>query len=336
VQQLWVAAGLLACGEDIVVLQQVPTGGSGAEAPVAAEDAGPGAAPVSSDSPDAGMDFGATPPSGGPAQGDADAAPPSGLAGELMGYWLTDLYIGNCLQSEEYIHFLPGGIGEQVLLDQNACYYDKRGTFITPASYVLDGHLLTWRAPGLLQRFNVGVGTQSDGKRWLGHHAYVRLGPSRWRSTSQEESYDAEGTLWRSTSTVDLLLDAPLPDSGESDVQAYVDVTLEIFDRSQAVDQRTRVQRWQQDLTAHLGPLYGEQVLLLSWPSDVPVPSPLPPSLPLMRYDLDNPLYQLRLVLPPDDPELLLLAWSRWSEHEAPPPPGTPQPCNGSESPPCP
>lgn len=318
-----------------MVLRQVPTGGSGAEAPVAAEDGGPDAAPVSPDSPDAGMDSGATPPSVSPAQGDAGAAPPSGLAGELLGYWLTNSYLGDCLDFEEYIRFLPDGIGEQIRFDQDACYYDRRGTFITPASYVLDGHLLTWMAPGSLQRFNVGVGTQVDGKRLLGHHAYVRLGPSRWRSTSQEESYDAEGTLWRSTSMVDLVLDVPLPDSGERDVQAYVDVTVETFDRSQAVDQRTRVQRWQQDLTAHLGPLYGEQVLLLTWPSDVPVPSPVPPSLPFTRYDFDSPLYQLRLVLPPDDPELLM-AWSRWSEHDAPPPPGTPQPCNGYEEPPCP
>jgi hypothetical protein len=318
VRQLWVAAGLLACGEDGTVLRQVPPGGT------------------SPDSPDAGMDSGATPASGSPAQGDAGAAPPSGLAGELLGYWLTDSYLGDCLDFEDYIHFLPGGIGEQIRFDQNACYYDERGTFITPASYVLDGHLLTWMAPGSLQRFNVGVGTQTDGKRLLGHHAYLRLGPSRWRSTSQDESYDAEGTLRRSTSTVDLVLDAPLPDSGARDVQAYVDVTLETFDRSQAVDQRTRVQRWQQDLTAHLGPVYGEQVLLLSWPSDVPVPSPLPPSLPFTHYDFDSALYQLRLVLPPDDPDLLLLAWSRWSEHDAPPLPGTPQPCNGYEDPPCP
>lgn len=299
-RRLWVAVGLLACGEES---RSGPTGGSGA---VAAEDAG------------------------------ASAAPPFDLARELLGYWLTASQVGACQRFDEYMHFLPGGVGERVLFDQNACHYAQRGTFITPASYLLDGNLLTWMAPGSLRRFNIGVGTQSDGKRSLGHHAYQRLGPTSWRSISQEESYDAEGTLQRSNSTVDLVLDMPLPDGGEAEMQAYVDVTLETFDRSQAADQRTRFQSWQQELSAHLGPLDGEQVLVLTWPSNVPLPSVLPPSLPITRYERDSLLDQLRLVLPPNQPELLLLAWSGWSEQDAPPPPGTPQPCNGDEDPPCP
>jgi hypothetical protein len=43
-----------------------------------------------------------------PTTGPGFDAPPAG--GELLGYWLTDNYLGDCLNFEEYIHFWPGGI----------------------------------------------------------------------------------------------------------------------------------------------------------------------------------------------------------------------------------
>ncbi|HTV25578.1 MAG TPA: hypothetical protein VMG12_43075, partial [Polyangiaceae bacterium] len=97
VRQLCVAAGLLACGEDTVVLRQLPAAGSGTAAPVAAEDAGPDADPVSPGAPDSGGGAGGTPEPGSGAPDDAGAPLPSGLAGELLGYWLTRSYLGDCL-----------------------------------------------------------------------------------------------------------------------------------------------------------------------------------------------------------------------------------------------
>lgn len=273
--------------------------------PVGAE---PGAAPTPAPSP---------PPSAVPTPAES-----SGLAQELLGFWETGNYIGNCTDVASYLHFSSSGVGEQIEHNNDACDPEDRGTFVTPASYSLSGRTLSWRQPGSRQSFDVAVGAL-DGTRWLAHHVFTRSGELRWRSTHVTESYDAEGTLLSSADVLDFTFDAPLPTEGTSAGEVVLQYTLERYDRRNPEGTQTRVV----DGSAHglwrYGPMYGQQQLTIELPrgelssSDVQL---LSAALPIS--DLESAVnYSAALVQHPADPAILFPSAFRWFEHEAPPAP---------------
>lgn len=203
-------------GEDATSPSPGATGSPG-RAPIPAREAraDAGSAPSTSPSDDAGS----TRP--------LEAPPVPGLADALLGDWQVSLEIGNCIDRRTLLRFMPGGLAESLVIDNDACYPEQRGTWRTPASYSLSGRALTLVEPGARSRFNVAVSRGLSPRR-LRRHVLVADGAREWQGEVIEERQDTQGNLLsRSLATVRLRLAAPLPLDGSGACSVSLEYAVE-------------------------------------------------------------------------------------------------------------
>lgn len=197
------AGGVERRGEDATSPSPGATGSPG-RAPIPAREVGADAAHAPSASPS--DDAGSTSP--------PETRPVPGLADALLGDWQTSLAIGNCIDRRTLLRFMPGGLAESLVIDNDACYPEQRGTWRTPVSYSLSGRALTLVEPGARSRFNVAVSRGLSPRR-LRRHVLLAHGDRDWQGEVLDERQDTQGNLLSgSLTTVRLRLAAPLPLDG--------------------------------------------------------------------------------------------------------------------------
>jgi hypothetical protein len=163
-------------------------------------------------------------------------APFASLTDDLVGYWVLLDFDGNCANRINYLHLLPGGVAETILIDDDWCTPEQHGTFVTPATYSLEGRDLTLSVsestlePRSARRFPVAVGSFSGGRRELFVQLFLPLDELHWRSTYLEEFYNAEGVVLRNSGSVDLTFDTAIGASGEGDGNAEIAYTFRVYD----------------------------------------------------------------------------------------------------------
>lgn len=206
---------LFGCGLDQVFTADLPPIGGPADATkvLASEDAG---ASGRASTPVTAADGGAT--------------PFAGLLDALQGTWLTRNAVGNCIAVQEYLHFMPDGLGDAIRVDNDACEPEARGTFHTPITYSLEGRTLTVRSAETMERYDVGT-SRSYGRRWLSHQVLLPVDSRRWRATYRREWLDPNGLVVWAERSVDLVLAEPLPRSGAGTTRADLDYVIEFVTR---------------------------------------------------------------------------------------------------------
>jgi len=136
-------------------------------------------------------------------------------AQNLEGYWLTDGAIGNCIDFVAYMRFLPDSVAESIRIDNDACYLDRRGTFVTQGTYSLVGRTLSIELEdGRRTRFDVALHASQD-STVLRTVVYSLVDDRNWRGTFLDETRDSAGNLTYSNEVrVSLEFDEVIPPSG--------------------------------------------------------------------------------------------------------------------------
>jgi hypothetical protein len=178
---------LVAACEDANVFRPIPTGAAPSDAAAPGADGSTGAAP---------------------SDGGARTYSLASLPDDLVGYWDLGETIGNCIDTEQYLSFFADGSAESILVDDDACYPEDRGLFITPAVYALDGRSLTFTTPTTVERDAVAVG-ERFGQRRLCRRVFLPVEPLHWQSIVELEVRDGEQTLVQTRTQVDLFFGEP-------------------------------------------------------------------------------------------------------------------------------
>ncbi len=127
-------------------------------------------------------------------QGDT----PTSSVPELERYWLAGGAIGNCIDNQQYLRFLPMGRVEYIIDDKDACIpQEEWATTVVGGTYTLQGRTLEYALEdGATTRFNIGLG-DSSGTPLLYHHVYLPLDDGTWRSEHYFERRNVDGELER-------------------------------------------------------------------------------------------------------------------------------------------
>jgi hypothetical protein len=168
------------------------------------------------------------------------------LPRDLLGYWDLGHSIGGCIDVEDYLAFFEGGATESIRVNNDACYPEDRGLFITPATYALDGRTLSVTTDAGVTRSAIAVGERSGG-RYLYRQVLMRVGPLHWQEVVEwesryaDEASDAGATqLLGLRYQVDLFFNASPPSTGEAAGTAELHYELTWPDESRASDERER------------------------------------------------------------------------------------------------
>ncbi len=133
----------------------------------------------------------------------ASESAPTGHSPDLLGYWRTGSEVGNCIDIQSFLRFLPDGQAESIVVDADACYPEQHGKQTSRVSYSLDGRTLTLTDAGSVQRFNIATSSSESG-RTLYRPVFVALDPLTWSSSVLAETYEGGVMTKRSLVSVDL------------------------------------------------------------------------------------------------------------------------------------
>lgn len=161
-----------------------------------------------------------------PPEGSGSA--PAGHSPDVLGYWRTGSEVGNCINIQSFLRFLPDGQAESIVVDADACYPEQHGKQTARASYSLDGHTLTLTDAGSVQRFNVATSSGESG-RALYRPVFVALDPLTWSSSVLTETYEGGVVTQRSLVSVELAFKSAVGAAALSDCNAVAAYSIERY-----------------------------------------------------------------------------------------------------------
>jgi len=246
-------------------------------------------------------------------------SPLGSLTRDLLGYWVVHDVSGNCSEFMDYLHLLPEGEAQTVRIDNDSCYPEQRGTFVTPTGYSLDGRELTLTVAQTadnfesVERFAVAAATL-QGRQVLYTALYEPVDPLHWRRTYVQETHDGGELSSRYSASMDFRFDVPVS-VGEGGGSAEVEYHFEYyFANPCCLEEPTTL------YTGHVGPLelqfgpgpLGQKVELRGIPyENEDLPYQFGEMINLAGR-LDSGLYRSELWLDPEAPEFLFAPQSSY------------------------
>ena len=155
--------------------------------------------------------------SGGSAGGGASG--PIGLVPEnLDGYWDGGRNVGNCVDVHSYLRFFRDGRVQAILVNNDSCHPQERGTVTAPGTFALSGSTLAMRQDDgtLTTREDVAPAALA-GRINLFRGIFVGVdGSDRrlWRYAGVRDSVDSSGNSLYQEVHIELEFSAPLALSG--------------------------------------------------------------------------------------------------------------------------
>ncbi len=230
-------------------------------------------------------------------QGDA----PGMSVPELERYWLAGGAIGNCIDNQQYLRFLPMGRVEYIIDDKDACIpQEEWATTVVGGTYTLEGRTLEYALEdGATTRFDIGLG-ESSGTPLLYHHVYLPLDDVTWRSEHYFERRNVDGEIERLQHVlVDLSFSEDITVGATEECRVTISFSVERIDEAPEVVEYTGTA---DDLPCTLGEsALGREIQIESLdfsehPSWVPA-------------NLSTVLPGSRLLFDASEPEFLFAMW---------------------------